>query len=462
MSQRNKSKAGKAEKASFLLAWTSTVKAKEGLSLFQNGTGPPSDKCSRSPPVSPVPSQGEGPLTATTMRAMMAEFATTIQSSIKAQIQSLATELRKEFLDVGRCIEHMERKMDDFARVRNSVADKLKELEDIIQAQKFKLADIEDCSRTVSGEQIMLIENQTDICEVWIVGLRKLHESRTLFFHFFLFIYMVIITGNLLVVSLVLRSYLHSPMYFFLSNLSSCEIMFTLNIVPQFLQVLLSDGSKISLMGCLTQFYVCGSLAATECFLLTAMSYDRYVAICNPLHYNYLMDLNVCHQIAATCWAGGFLSMLTTLVLVSRLTFCDPCIIDHFFCDFAPILDISCSDTYLVKIETFIFTSSVSLFTFLFIIATYVAIMITIFRIPFSSGRKKSFSTCSSHLAIVSTYYGTLITVYVVPSGGNSNTTNRSLSLMYTLVTPLFNPIIYSLRNQDIKLAILKLVKSKS
>ncbi|XP_053306897.1 olfactory receptor 11L1-like [Spea bombifrons] len=304
------------------------------------------------------------------------------------------------------------------------------------------------------------MRNQTSITEVWIVGLHNLHENRIFFFIFFLTIYLVIITGNLLVVSLVLsRSHLHSPMYFFLSNLSSSEVMFTTNIVPKFLQVLWTKGSKISITGCFTQFYVCGSLAATECFLLTVMSYDRYVAICSPLHYHALMRFCVCRQLAALCWAGGFLSMLTTLILVCRLHFCGLSTINHFFCDFAPILEMSCSDTSVVKLETFIFTSSVTLFPFLFIIGTYVFIIITILKIPSSSGRQKSFSTCSSHLAIVSTYYGTLITVYVVPSKGNSNTVNKVLSLMYTMVTPLFNPIIYSLRNQEMKAAILKAIK---
>ncbi|XP_063794744.1 olfactory receptor 6N1-like [Pseudophryne corroboree] len=189
------------------------------------------------------------------------------------------------------------------------------------------------------------------------------------------------------------------------------------------------------------------------------MSYDRFVAICHPLHYNVLMTNKLCCEMASCCWAGGFFSMLTTLILVCKLHFCGPHVIDHFFCDFAPILNLSCSDTFVVKLETFIFTSSVTLFPFMFIIGTYICIIITVLKIPTSTGRQKSFSTCSSHLAIVSTYYGTLITVYVVPSRQQSNSINKILSLMYTIVTPVFNPIIYSLRNKEIKIAVLKTLR---
>ncbi|XP_075067063.1 olfactory receptor 6N1-like [Mixophyes fleayi] len=309
----------------------------------------------------------------------------------------------------------------------------------------------------------MITSNASTFTEFWLVGLQNLHGIRIFLFILLLAVYAVVLTGNLLIVYLVLsRSHLHSPMYFFLSNLSSSEIMFTTNIVPKFLKVLWCGGDKISINECFTQFYVCGSLAATECFLLTVMSYDRYVAICNPLHYNSLMTSKNCHLLASMCWAGGFFSMLTTLILVCRLHFCGSYEIDHFFCDFAPILDISCSDTFVVKLETFIFDSSVTLFPFIFIIGTYICIIITILKIPSSTGRQKSFSTCSSHLAVVSTYYGTLITVYVVPTRKQSHSINKILSLMYTIVTPVFNPIIYSLRNKEIRTAILKILRKGS
>ncbi|XP_018079974.2 olfactory receptor 6N1, partial [Xenopus laevis] len=310
-------------------------------------------------------------------------------------------------------------------------------------------------------KQFKTFANQTGFTYIWIAGFQDLHESRKFLFMVVLLIYLVIITGNLLVVSVVFSdSRLHSPMYFFLAHLSSSEIIFTTNILPNFLNVLWEDGGKMSVYGCFTQFYLCGSLAATECFLLTVMSYDRYVAICKPLHYASIMKFSVCRQIAAWCWIGGFISLLTTLILVCQLHFCGLHFIDHFFCDFAPILDLSCSDTSVVKLETSIFSSSVTLFPFMFITGTYIAIIITVVNMRSSTGRRKSFSTCSSHLAIVSLYYGTLITVYVIPTRGKSKIVNKIVSLMYSIVTPLLNPIIYSLRNKKIKTAIRNVISN--
>ncbi|XP_053555799.1 olfactory receptor 472-like [Bombina bombina] len=303
----------------------------------------------------------------------------------------------------------------------------------------------------------MLHDNQTVITEVWIEGLQDLNGIRIFLFLIIFTVYTVILAGNMLVISMVIsKSNLHTPMYFFLSNLSISELIFTTNIVPKFLQILWARKCKIPLTECLTQLYICGSIAATECFLLAAMSYDRYVAICNPLHYNYFMSFSICYQLAAWCWIGGFSYMLTTLILVCQLHFCGPNIIDHFFCDFAPMLEISCSDVSIVQLEVFISSSLVTLFPFTFIIGTYVYIILTILKIPTTTGRQKSFSTCSSHLTIVTIFYGTLITVYVIPSRGKSNTINKILSLMYTIVTPMFNPVIYSLRNQGIRKAIVK------
>ncbi|XP_075424078.1 olfactory receptor 11L1-like [Ascaphus truei] len=295
-------------------------------------------------------------------------------------------------------------------------------------------------------------ENYTRIEDVWIVGLQNLQGAKVIVFILLLIIYIMILMVNVLVISLVSSSdHLHTPMFFFLCSLSFSEIMFTTNLIPKFLHVLLAEGATMYLTTCLAQFYVCGSLGATECFLLAVMSYDRYMAICNPLHYASFMNLKVCQELVIWSWVGGFMSMLTTLFLVCQLHFCGPKVIDHFFCDFTPIIELSCSDTYVVKIETYVFSSSVTLFPFVFVIGTYVCIILAILRIPSSTGRQKTFSTCSSHLAVVATYYGTLIAVYVVPNRGLSSTMNKILSLMYTLVTPLFNPIIYSLRNREIR-----------
>ncbi|XP_053555795.1 olfactory receptor 11L1-like [Bombina bombina] len=305
----------------------------------------------------------------------------------------------------------------------------------------------------------MLEENYTRIFDVWIVGLQDLQEIKIILFIFFLAIYLITLNGNFLVILLVsTRNQLHRPMYFLLCGLSLSEITFTTNLIPLFLHIILEEGSTIYLTSCLAQFYVCGSLGATECFLLAMMSYDRYMAICKPLHYASVMTLRFCQELIIWSWAGGFMSMLIILVKVSQLEFCSPNIIDHFFCDFAPIMKLSCSDTSFVEIETFIFSSSVTLLPFIFVIGTYICIIDTIARIPSATGRKKTFSTCSSHLAVVCTFYGTLISVYVAPTGRLPSNFNKILSLIYSVVTPLLNPIIYSLRNREIKAGVQKLL----
>ncbi|XP_053306997.1 olfactory receptor 11L1-like [Spea bombifrons] len=191
------------------------------------------------------------------------------------------------------------------------------------------------------------------------------------------------------------------------------------------------------------------------------MSYDRYMAICDPLHYTSVVNLNFCKGLIICSFTGAFISMLTPLILTCQLHFCGPNVIDHFFCDFAPITRLSCSDTFAVKLVTFLVSSSVTLFPFGFVIGTYVCIIHTIMKIPSVSGRKKTFSTCSSHLTAVCLYYGALISVYVVPVQGLSNSANKILSLIYTVITPLINPIIYSLRNQEIKAGLQRILNVK-
>ncbi|KAM4808073.1 olfactory receptor 11L1-like [Rhinophrynus dorsalis] len=295
-------------------------------------------------------------------------------------------------------------------------------------------------------------ENYTRISEVWVTGLQNLQESMIILFMILLIIYISILMGNVLIISLVLSNdHLQTPMYFFLCTLSVSEIIFTTNLIPFFLHVLLENGAIMDFTSCLAQFYVCASLGVTECLLFAVMSYDRYMAICKPLHYALVMTLRFCQELVILSWTGGFMSMLMILIQVCQLHFCGPKIIDHFFCDFSPILKLSCSDTSSVETETFIFIFLATVFPLLFITGTYVCIILTILRIPSSTGRKKTFSTCSSHLAVVCTYFGTLITLYAVPNKGLSSKKNKILSLIYTVITPLLNPIIYSLRNQEIK-----------
>ncbi|KAM4707030.1 olfactory receptor 11A1-like [Discoglossus pictus] len=296
-------------------------------------------------------------------------------------------------------------------------------------------------------------ENETKVTEFLLLGLQFHGWMKIFLFVLFLIIYIIILLGNLLIIGLVsFRDTLHSPMYVFLSNLSVDEIIFTTNIVPKMLQILLVEEGTISLNGCFLQFFVFCFVASTECLHLAVMSYDRFLAICFPFHYLSIMNPSRVLHLIIGSWLGGFISILGTIILLCQLQFCDSNVIDHFFCDFAPIVHISSSDTFVFEIESFCFSFTNTFFPFGFIIVTYSCIIVTILQIPSVTGRQKAFSTCSSHLAVVSTYYGTLIILYLTPVKGQSF--NKFLSILYTLVTPLLNPIIYTLRNNEIKKAL--------
>ncbi|XP_075433835.1 olfactory receptor-like protein OLF1 [Ascaphus truei] len=305
--------------------------------------------------------------------------------------------------------------------------------------------------------------NYTAVTEFLLVGFHLVHTIKILVFILFLLIYIVIITGNTLVIVLVSTCHhLQSPMYFFLSHLSSSEMVFTTSIVPKMLQVIASEGATISIPGCILQHYFLTASGITECFLLTVMSYDRYLAICNPLHYPTIMDLKLRLHLVIWSWVlGGTMAILVTATLIRKLQFCDRKIIDHFFCDLAPILELSCSDASTVQMIVSVLSMPIILIPFMFIIATYVSIILTIQRIKSNTGRQKAFSTCSSHLAVAGTYYGTLMTLYMTPSKGYLLKANKVLSLLYTVVTPMLNPIIYSLKNQEIKTALWTFIYSK-
>ncbi|KAM4749239.1 olfactory receptor 11A1-like [Rhinophrynus dorsalis] len=298
--------------------------------------------------------------------------------------------------------------------------------------------------------------NQTLITEFFLVGFGDLHGLKHVFFIMFLIIYIMALMGNSLVITLVVgNASLHSPMYFFLSQLSLSEILFTTNIVPNMLHLIMVGGANVSVTGCLIQFYLIGSPSGAQCLLLAAMSFDRYVAICNPLHYTSIMTSRLQLRIVIFCWLSGFMVALILYIFLCQLEFCNSNIINHFYCDVAPVVEISCSDTSTMKLVTSFIAMPAVLSPFLFTIMTYISILRTIFRIPSTNGRQKAFSTCSSHLTVVCMYYGTLtIAIYVFPHDEQSMNTNKILALLYTLVTPFFNPLIYSLRNQDIRRAI--------
>ncbi|KAM4749331.1 olfactory receptor 6B1-like [Rhinophrynus dorsalis] len=213
--------------------------------------------------------------------------------------------------------------------------------------------------------------------------------------------------------------------------------------------------------GCIIQFYFYGVSATVECLLLTVMSYDRYVAICNPLQYTSVMDIKLRLHLVIWSWTLSFIVTFFIVVLICNLQFCGPFIIDHYFCDLSPLLELSCSDHSIVELIDFILAIPFTLFPFFFIVFSYIYIFITITAMTSINGRQKAFSTCSSHLIVVSTYYGTLVCVYMVPSKVQSFNIKKLLSLLYTVFTPMLNPIIYSLRNREIQKSLRNIINPK-
>ncbi|XP_053901155.1 olfactory receptor 6N1-like [Malaclemys terrapin pileata] len=301
--------------------------------------------------------------------------------------------------------------------------------------------------------------NKTSITEFVLLGFGKVPELQILLFPLFLVIYVVTMAGNILIVVLVVADqHLHTPMYFFLGNLSCLETCYSSAILPRMLASLLTRDRTISVPRCIAQFYFFASLAATECCLLSAMSYDRYLAICKPLHYAALMNGRLCLQLAAGSWLSGCLATLIISCLMSQLTFCSPNEIDHFFCDFTPVIKLACSDTNLILVLDLLLASLCTLFPFLLTLLSYVYIIVTILRIPSTGGRQKAFSTCSSHLIVVTTFYGTIIIVYMLPKSDTLRDLNKVFSVFYSVLTPLINPLIYSLRNKEVKEALSRMI----
>ncbi|XP_018426213.1 PREDICTED: olfactory receptor 11L1-like [Nanorana parkeri] len=307
----------------------------------------------------------------------------------------------------------------------------------------------------------MCQDNQTKVTEIHLLGFQGLDNFNLLIFSILLLIYIAIVFGNLLIILLVsTNNNLKIPMFIFLQHLALADALLATCVVPVMAELILKTKWKMSVAGCITQMYFYFNFGFVQCFILAVMSYDRYVAICNPLHYILIMDRRICSLLSYGCWVVTWSLCSPEFIFITQFQFCGPSDIDHFFCDFGPIVELSTSDTSIVQWLDFTYSVLVLFCALTFIIGTYGYIFVIVLKISSSTARRKSFSTCSAHLISVGAYYGSLITIYVSPSNEMSSNVNKYSSLLYTVVTPLMNPIIYSLRSQEIKQAAHKRLKT--
>ncbi|XP_006128346.3 olfactory receptor 10C1-like [Pelodiscus sinensis] len=299
--------------------------------------------------------------------------------------------------------------------------------------------------------------NDTSMGKFVLLGFSNHPDLNLMLFMVFLCLYIITVLGNLLIIVVInVDPALHTPMYFFLRNLSFLEICYTSVTVPKMLANFLAEDKSISFFSCAVQLYFFLFFAVTECFLLGSMAYDRYSAICNPLRYTAVMDKKVCNKLAASSWISGILVALGHTAFIFQLPFCGSHVIDHFFCEIQPLLKLVCRDTYWNEIQIIVAAAFVLLIPFLLIMVSYVCIISTILKMQSAEGRRRAFSTCSSHLIVVTLFYGTALVMYVRPKSSFSAEVNKLLSLFYSVFTPIVNPIIYSLRNKEVKDALRK------
>ncbi|XP_076792449.1 olfactory receptor 1P1-like [Arvicanthis niloticus] len=306
--------------------------------------------------------------------------------------------------------------------------------------------------------------NQTSTFEFLLWGLSEQPQQQHILFLLFLWMYLVTVAGNLLIVLAISTDVrLHTPMYFFLASLSCADILFTSTTVPKALVNIHTQSRTISYAGCLVQLYFFLTFGDMDIFLLATMAYDRFVAICHPLHYTIIMSFQRCSLLVTACWTLTNLVAMTHTFLIFRLSFCSKKVIPDFFCDLGPLMKIACSETRINELVLLFLGGAVILIPFLLILVSYIRIVSAILRVPSAQGRCKAFSTCGSHLSVVALFFGTVIRAYLCPSSSSSNSVveDTASAVMYTVVTPLLNPFIYSLRNKDMKGALVRILKGK-
>ncbi|XP_048192612.1 olfactory receptor 3A3-like [Perognathus longimembris pacificus] len=309
----------------------------------------------------------------------------------------------------------------------------------------------------VSACASMQLGNGTSVSQFLLEGLTDTEELKPLLFIVFLLIYLVAVVGNVGMASLiVIDSRLHTPMYFLLGNLSLLDTAYISNTVPQVLVHLLVPVRTMSHHACLTQIFFLHFLAPWECFLLTAMAYDRYAAICQPLHYLVLMGQHTQATLASISCLLALANALTHTILAAQLKFCGPRIITHFFCDLPPLLRLASTSTQANELALFFFSFLVALIPCALVMLSYIHVVAAVLRIRSSEGRRKVFSTCAAHLTMVCIFYLTSVLCYILPSSAYSGLRDRLFSVLYTVLTPMLNPVIYSMRNSEVKRALLK------
>ncbi|XP_078509792.1 olfactory receptor 5V1-like [Lissotriton helveticus] len=279
---------------------------------------------------------------------------------------------------------------------------------------------------------------------------------------FLLLLYLMILMGNLAIFTIIqIDSHLHMPMYFFLSHLSQLDICYSSVTLPSMLGNAMAGNRRISFEGCMAQLYFFVSLGGAKCLLLAAMAYDRYVAICNPLRYASIISQRLCVELTAASWLGGFLNSILHTAMTSQLPFCNATGINHFFCDVPPLIHLSCSKSRTSQNLLYIVSVFLGMSPFLFVLVSYVHIISSILKISSARGRRKAFSTCSAHLIVVSVFYTTANFNYIGPGPGDSFDIVRLSNMLYSIMTPLLNPVIYCLRNNEVKGAFKRLLTPK-
>ncbi|XP_068110965.1 olfactory receptor 1M1-like [Hyperolius riggenbachi] len=290
-----------------------------------------------------------------------------------------------------------------------------------------------------------------------LLGLSELPNLQVAYFLLFFVMYILTLLGNFLIILAVrINPRLQTPMYYFLSNLSLVDFGFCSNIVPKMLVNTLSNDKSISMIGCAVQMFAYIGQGETECVILAIMAYDRFAAICRPLHYNTIMNKKLCQFLVASSWSVCLMNSASHVILMFGVRSFHSNKIRHFFCEVLPLLQISCRDTSLNRTNVYISAVAIVSFSFLLTLSSYVGIVSTILKIRSSEGRRKTFSTCGSHLTVVTLYYGTILFMYMRPPSSQSPETDKAVCLLYTAITPMLNPFVYSIRNKDVKGTITK------